>query len=167
MKAIKKQIIHKEDGRMKNKVMTMLKGFTSNPKAVMAAKFTASALVALIAAVAYSSGVFAAGEVGADFSGVTSPIVGLINSLVNPLLAIVGAGGTIFCIFLGVKFATAEEPQEKEKRKQALKTAIIGFVLIFVLIVALKLSIGPLSDWMTNSTQTSSTAATVSEDSGN
>ena len=141
---------------MKNKVMTMVKKFAANPKAVMAAKFTASALVALIAAVAYSSGVFAAGEVGADFSGVTSPIVGLINSLVNPLLAIVGAGGTIFCIFLGVKFATAEEPQEKEKRKQALKTAIIGFFLIFVLMAALKLSIKPMTDWYQAATQSTS-----------
>ena len=138
---------------MKNKVMTMVKGFTSNPKAVMAAKIVATAIVAIIGALAYTTGAFAAGEVGADFSGVTSPIVGLINSLVNPLLAIVGAGGTIFCIFLGVKFATAEEPQEKEKRKQALKTAIIGFFLIFILMAALKLSIKPMTDWYQAATQ--------------
>ena len=147
---------------MRNKVMKMVKGFTSNPKAVMAAKIVATAIVAAIGAIAYSTGAFAAGEVGADFSGVTSPIVGLINSLVNPLLAIVGAGGTIFCIFLGVKFATAEEPQEKEKRKQSLKTAIIGFILIFVLIVALKLSIDPLKDWMAKSTKEKTTENTSS-----
>ena len=93
------------------------------------------------------------GSEGADLGQVTKPIIGLINSFVNPLLALVGAGGSIFCIFLGVKYATAEEPQEREKRKQALKTAIIGFVLIFVLIVALKLSIDPLKNWMANSTK--------------
>ena len=93
------------------------------------------------------------GSEGADLGQVTKPIIGLINSFVNPLLALVGAGGSIFCIFLGVKYATAEEPQEREKRKQALKTAIIGFVLIFVLIVALKLSINPLKTWMANSTK--------------
>ena len=147
---------------MRNKVMKMVKGFTSNPKAVMAAKIVATAIVAAIGAIAYSTGAFAAGEVGADFSGVTSPIVGLINSLVNPLLAIVGAGGTIFCIFLGVKFATAEEPQEKEKRKQALKTAIIGYFLIFILVVALKLSIKPLTDWMNDSTRGANTKPAIS-----
>ncbi len=146
---------------MKNKVMKMVKGFTSNPKAVMAAKIMAAAIVAVIGAVAYSTGAFAA-EVGADFSGVTSPIVGLINSLVNPLLAIVGAGGTIFCIFLGVKFATAEEPQEKEKRKQALKTAIIGFFLIFVLMAALKLSIKPMTEWYTSATKGANSTIQVS-----
>ncbi|MBP3235321.1 MAG: hypothetical protein J6M65_12990 [Eubacterium sp.] len=146
---------------MKNKMMTMVKGLASNPKAVMAAKIMATAIVALIGAVAYGTGAFAAGEVGADFSGVTSPIVGLINSLVTPLLAIVGAGGTIFCIFLGVKFATAEEPQEKEKRKQALKTAIIGFFLIFVLMAALKLSIKPMTDWYQSATSGANGGAAV------
>ena len=69
------------------------------------------------------------------------------------MLALVGAGGTLYCIVLGVKYATAEEPQEREKRKQALKTAIIGFVLIFVLIVALRLSITPLTNWMQSTIQ--------------
>ncbi|MBO4863683.1 MAG: hypothetical protein J5517_04920 [Eubacterium sp.] len=137
---------------MKKDVMKMVKSLSSNRKAVMAAKIMAVAVVVIIGVIAYNTGIFAAGEKGADFTGVTKPIVGLIDSLVNPILAIVGAGGTIFCIFLGVKFATAEEPQEKEKRKQALKTAIIGFFLIFVLMVALKLSIKPLTDWYAAST---------------
>lgn len=123
-------------------------------------KIAAVAAATLAGVLAYSGGAFAA---GADFDGVVSPIVDLINSFVNPMLALVAAGGTLFCIMLGVKFATAEEPQEKEKRKQALKTAIIGFVLIFVLIVALKLSIGPLSDWMASSTAGASTSVTVTE----
>ena len=149
---------------MKTKLITRVKELSSSAKARMMARIIAVTIVTLSGVFAYSGVSLAA---GADLDGVVSPIVDLINSFVNPMLALVAAGGTLFCIMLGVKFATAEEPQEKEKRKQALKTAIIGFVLIFVLIVALKLSIGPLTDWMTNSTQTSSTAATVSEGSGN
>jgi NADH:ubiquinone oxidoreductase subunit 2 (subunit N) len=80
------------------------------------------------------------------------------------MLMIVGAGGVLFCIVLGVKYATAEEPQEREKRKQALKTAIIGYVLIFVLIVALKLSIGPLTTWMNESLQGAQSAPEVKLD---
>ena len=72
-------------------------------------------------------------------------------------MLLVGAGGVVFCIVMGVKYATAEEPQEREKRKQALKTAIIGYLLIFVLVVILKLSIGPLTQWMVGNTTATTT----------
>ena len=82
------------------------------------------------------------------FNSVAAPIIGLINSLMGPLLGIVGAAGAIFCVVLGVKFAKAEEQQDREKAKQALKNAIIGFVLIFVLILALTLLKGPMVEWV-------------------
>ncbi len=88
--------------------------------------------------------------VGADdgFSAVTTPIVDLLNSLMTPILAIVGAAGSIYCIFLGVKFIKAEEPQDREKAKSHLKNAIIGFVLIFVLILVLKLLMPVMTKWV-------------------
>jgi Na+-driven multidrug efflux pump len=82
------------------------------------------------------------------FQAVADPIVELVNSLFAPAMTIVVAVGTLYCVILGVKFAKAEEPQEHEKAKNHLKNAIIGFVLIFVLVVALKLSVGPLTAWM-------------------
>jgi len=85
-----------------------------------------------------------------DFSDVSTPIVDLINALINPALAIVGALGALFCIILGVKYAKAEEPQEREKAKTHLKNAIIGFVLIFVLMVALKLLMPIMQTWVSN-----------------
>lgn len=129
-------------------------------KARFSLRAIATLFIAGIVAASYTGTVFASGE--ANIDGVVSPIVELINSFVTALLALVSAGGTIFVIMLGVKFATAEEPQEKEKRKQALKTAIIGFVFIFVIIVALKLSIGPITDLMYNSlgSQNGSTPST-------
>ena len=84
------------------------------------------------------------------FSKISEPIVELINSLLTPLLAIVGAAGAIFCVILGVKFAKAEEPQDREKAKGALKNAIIGFVLIFVLLLALKLLMPEMTGWVEN-----------------
>lgn len=86
-------------------------------------------------------------------------IVGLINSLLNPILAIVGALGTLYCVLLGVKYAKAEEPQDREKAKQHLKSAIIGFVLIFVLIVALKLLMPQFQTWMENNKPSTTTTA--------
>ena len=85
------------------------------------------------------------------FSTVIAPIVSLLNSLMGPLLAIVGALGALYCVVLGVKYAKAEEPQEREKAKNALKNAVIGFVLIFVLILALNLLMPIMIDWVNQS----------------
>lgn len=99
------------------------------------------------------------------FAAAATPIVGLINMAVTPLLSIVAALGVIYCIILGAKLAKAEEPQEREKCKSALKNAIIGFVLIFVLIVALRVMINPLTNWMNESTKTATTAASTASGS--
>lgn len=82
------------------------------------------------------------------FAEVVAPIVSLLNSLMGPALALVGALGALYCIVLGVKYAKAEEPQEREKAKGALKNAIIGFVLIFVLILTLNLLMPIMIDWV-------------------
>lgn len=74
-------------------------------------------------------------------------IIDLINSIFPWALGIVIAAGSIFSIILGVKFAKAEEPQDREKAKQHLKNAIIGFVLIFVLIMLLRVLPEPLLNW--------------------
>ena len=110
---------------------------------------TISTAVMLLPVTAFASeeSSYAVGE-GPDFDDVTSPIVDLIDSLLGPAIAIVGALGTVYCVILGAKFAKAEEPQEREKAKSHLKNAIIGFVLIFVLIVVLKGAIKPLTDWV-------------------
>ncbi len=78
----------------------------------------------------------------------TAPIIDLLDSALNPVIALVVAVGAIYCVFLGAKLAKAEEPQEREKAKQHLKNAILGFLLIFILIVAMKVGVGPLEAWV-------------------
>lgn len=82
------------------------------------------------------------------FAAMASPIVSLFESALTPALSIVGALGAIYCIILGAKLAKAEEPQDREKAKNSLKNALIGFVLIFILIVALKLGLPAMTKWM-------------------
>ena len=91
------------------------------------------------------------------FETMTNPIIELIDSALVPVISVVGAIGVIYCIFLGLKLAKAEEPQEREKAKSHLKNAIIGFLLIFILMVALKTGIKPLQEWVTDSTKTETT----------
>lgn len=87
-------------------------------------------------------------DINTGLQSAVAPVVELINAMLIPAMMIVGAIGTLYCILLGVKFAKAEEQQEREKAKQHLKNAIIGFVLIFVLIVVLNLAMDPLKNWV-------------------
>jgi hypothetical protein len=103
---------------------------------------------ATIMAAAASTSTSTNGAVDVDFSGVSAPIVGMLNNILTPLVAVVGALGAIWCVLLGVKLAKADEPQEREKAKMALKNAITGYLLIFILVVVLRLTIGPLFNWM-------------------
>ena len=82
-----------------------------------------------------------------NFTDIVTPIVDLLNSMLGPLLLVVGAVGALYCVLLGVKYARAEEPQDREKAKAHLKGAIIGFVLIFVLIVLLNLLLPYMTAW--------------------
>ena len=82
------------------------------------------------------------------FNSIVAPIVELLQNILGPMLLIVGAAGALYCVVLGVKYAKAEEPQDREKAKGSLKNAIIGFVLIFVLILALTLLKGPMVEWV-------------------
>lgn len=84
----------------------------------------------------------------ADLDTVTEPIIGLVNQVLNVLIPLVAAVGGVFCVSLGLKYAKAEEPQEREKAKQHLKSAIIGFSLIFILVVVLRIASPQLNDWM-------------------
>lgn len=91
---------------------------------------------------------FAANDPDAKLNEITNPIIGLINQVFSVLILLVGAVGSIYCISLGIKFAKAEEPQEREKAKQHLKNSIIGFVIIFVLVVALRIAAPNMESWM-------------------
>ena len=76
------------------------------------------------------------------------PIIDLLNMVLGPALGIVGAVGAIYCVLLGVKLAKAEEPQDQMKAKQALKNAIIGFLLIFVLLGLIRIGMSVMGGWM-------------------
>ena len=82
-----------------------------------------------------------------DLNQIVKPLLEVLGILVPVLLSVVGAVGTIWVIFLGVKYAKAEEPQEHEKARNNLKNAIIGFVLIFVLLVALQIALAIFTNW--------------------
>ncbi len=91
---------------------------------------------------------FASDVEGDELGQVVQPVIDLLNTMLGVILGLVGAAGAIYCVFLGVKFAKAEEPQDREKAKAHLKNAIIGFVLIFVLILVLRLLMPVMVNWV-------------------
>ena len=82
-----------------------------------------------------------------DLNQIVKPLLDVLGVVVPVLLGVVGAVGAIWVIFLGVKYARAEEPQEHEKARNNLKHAIIGFVLIFVLLIAVQVGVSLFTNW--------------------
>ena len=85
-----------------------------------------------------------------DLNSIIQPVLDLCNTLVPIMLAVVGAVGALWCILLGVKYARTDDPQEHEKAKKGLKNAIIGFVMIFILLIALQIGLEVFTDWWRN-----------------
>ena len=84
-----------------------------------------------------------------ELERVVKPLTDVLGVVVPVLLGVVGSIGAIWVIFLGVKYAKAEDPQEHEKARNSLKNAIIGFVLIFVLLLALQWGVSVFTNWYT------------------
>jgi len=82
-----------------------------------------------------------------EMSQIVKPLTDVLGVVVPVLLGVVGAVGALWVIFLGVKYAKAEDPQEHEKARASLKHAIIGFVLIFVLLISLQIGVKLFTDW--------------------
>ncbi len=85
-----------------------------------------------------------------DILKIVAPVIEICQYLVPVLLAVVGAIGAIYCILLGVKYAKADDPQEHEKAKKALKNAIIGFLLIFILLIGLEVGTSVMTEYWSN-----------------
>lgn len=86
----------------------------------------------------------------AELTKIVQPVLEVCKYLVPVMLSVVGSLGLIWCILLGVKYAKAEDPQEHEKAKKALKNAIIGFVLIFILLIMCQSGVTVFTSWWAN-----------------
>lgn len=82
-----------------------------------------------------------------DLERVVEPILSFCKVLIPVMLTVVGTLGAIWVILLCVKFSRADDPQEHEKAKKALKNAIVGFVLIFILLIMLNVGVDVFTNW--------------------
>ena len=71
--------------------------------------------------------------------GWVQDIVNAIDTLLYPLLIVVGAAGTIYSVVLGVNMARADSTEKREEAKKRLINVIVGIIIIIALILFFKL----------------------------
>lgn len=79
-------------------------------------------------------------RINPDFKWVID-IVNAVNTLLYPLLIVVGAAGTIYAVVIGVNMARADSTEKREEAKKRLINVIVGLAIIIALILFFKLFI--------------------------
>lgn len=73
--------------------------------------------------------------------GWVADIVEAINTLLWPLLIVVGAAGMIYAVIIGVNMARADSAEKREESKKRLINVIVGLAIMIALILFFKLFI--------------------------
>lgn len=68
-----------------------------------------------------------------------SKVIDIVDSLMVPILVVIGTAGAIFVIVLGVNYSKAESADKREEAKKRMIGAIIGVVVMLILLVIIKL----------------------------
>lgn len=74
--------------------------------------------------------------VGSGFAGnstmnsIAGKIQQIMQSIVSPILVVIGAAGMIYAVILGVNYIKAETPDKRKEAQGRLIGAIIGVVII-------------------------------------
>lgn len=71
------------------------------------------------------------------YKNVMEPILKLMQSVLVPLLILVGTAGSIYAVILGVNYSKAEDPGKREEAKKRLVNAILGIVIMIALLIIL------------------------------
>lgn len=88
------------------------------------------------------------GSITTNWDMVYGPLIQEVKDDVIPFTAFITTIGALYAIFLGVKFAKAEDPQEHEKAKKAIVTLVIGYITVYVLLFALYEFLPMFAQWL-------------------
>ncbi len=76
--------------------------------------------------------------------GWVKKIVSAIDTLLYPLLIVVGAAGMIYAVVIGVQMARADSTEKREEAKKRLINVIVGLAITIALILFFKLFINSI-----------------------
>ena len=68
-------------------------------------------------------------------AGFAGNVKWIIQSVLSPVLTVIGAAGVVYAIILGVNYIKAETPDKRKEAQSRLINAIIGVVIIIAGIV--------------------------------
>lgn len=68
---------------------------------------------------------------------IVKPLQSIVLSLLWPILFVLSVVGIVYVVMLGVQYAKAESPDNREKAKSRMVNAIVGIVIMLVLIIAM------------------------------
>lgn len=71
-----------------------------------------------------------------DWASWSGPLLDTISQIMWVALALVGAAGAIYAIYVGVKMARADSAEGREENKKRLINIIVSIVVVIVLILA-------------------------------
>lgn len=66
---------------------------------------------------------------------VAKTVSGIVQSILVPILSVVGAAGIIWAIVLGINFARADSNDKREEAKKRLISLIVGIVVVVALML--------------------------------
>lgn len=85
------------------------------------------------------------------FEKVFRPVVGILDTMLYPIMLLLGTAGSIYAIVLGVNYSKAESADKREEAKKHMINAIIGIVVTLLLLILLKLftaNAQAIADWI-------------------
>lgn len=75
------------------------------------------------------------------WSQIIGPLVTILDSLLIPIIILIGVAGAVYAIVLGVQFAKAESADKRDEAKKRLINAVIGIVISLIVLIAMKIFI--------------------------
>ena len=92
---------------------------------------------------------------------IIAPIINILNSLLIPVIILLGTAGTIYAIVLGVQYSKAETADKRDEAKKRLINAVIGIVIMLVALILIKIFVANAASifgWVKDTSDTTTTA---------
>ena len=87
---------------------------------------------------------------GSAYSTWLTPLMNVLSTLMWVVLALVGAAGGIYAVYIGVKMARADSAEQREENKKRMINIIVSIVVVIVLIIFFNLFLPMILDAVIN-----------------
>ncbi len=74
-------------------------------------------------------------DLDASYSTWLKPLMSTLSTVLWVLLALVGAAGGIYALYVGIKMARADSADQREENKKRLINIVVSIVVVIVLII--------------------------------